>query len=62
MSTKNKSKNQLSNSQKFPKEEFLKSKLYKHQRDLLSIVLADDKAYTKSDVDKLLNKFLTEVI
>ncbi|MFI3230486.1 MAG: hypothetical protein R3Y29_02915 [bacterium] len=62
MSTKNKTKNQLANSHKFPKEEFLKSQLYKRHRDILSIVLLDDKSYTKADVDKLLNKFLTEVI
>ena len=42
----------------FSKEQLLKSKKYRNRRDALGVILADDKMYSKEDVDSLLEKFM----
>lgn len=50
------------NIEKFTKEQFLQSKRYIQDRDILNVLLDDDKKYSFTEVDELLNKFLeTEV-
>lgn len=51
-----------SNIEKFTKEQFLQSKRYIQDRDILNVLLDDDKKYSFTEVDEILNKFLeTEV-
>ena len=42
----------------YSKEQILNSKRYLNRRDALGVILADDKMYTKEEVDSLLEKFM----
>ena len=43
----------------FTKESLLNSKKYMFQKDLLNILLDEDKEYTLEEVDKKINEFKT---
>lgn len=43
---------------KFAKEQLIKSKMYRHQIDILKIVLEENKTYSIPETDKLINDFL----
>ena len=43
----------------FSKESLLNSKKYMFQKDLLNILLDEDKEYTLEEVDKKINEFKT---
>ena len=43
---------------KFSKEQLLKSQKYKDERDLINALLKEDKKYSLSDVDKLIDDFM----
>lgn len=43
---------------KFTKERLIKSKMYRHQIDILKIVLEENKTYSIAETDKLINDFL----
>ncbi|MDF2873329.1 MAG: hypothetical protein K0R22_12 [Sporomusa sp.] len=43
---------------KFSKQQILAAKKYAERRDLLSVLLAEDKSYELAEVDKLINAFL----
>jgi len=43
---------------KFSKEQLLKSQKYKDERDLINALLKEDKKYSLSDVDKLIDEFM----
>lgn len=43
---------------KFSKEQILKSKKYENERDVISALLKEDKKYSFSDIDKLINDFM----
>ena len=40
----------------FTKEQFLKSKTYGKHRDLLTVLLDDNKTYSKEQVDNIIRK------
>ena len=42
----------------FTKENILKFKQYRYRVDLLTVLLEDNKAYTKKEVDALIEKFM----
>lgn len=42
----------------FSKQQILAAKKYAERRDLLSVMLADDKSYVLAEVDKLIDEFL----
>lgn len=42
----------------FSKGAFLRSKIYKHQRDLLDAILEDGREYTTKEVNEMLQKEL----
>ncbi len=42
----------------FTKEQILASKKYKNRRDILGVLLSDEKQYTLEQVDSLLEKFM----
>lgn len=42
----------------FSKERILGSKKYEYRRDVLGVLLDDDKEYTFDEVDSLLKKFM----
>ena len=42
----------------FTKENILKFKQYRNRVDLLSVLLEDNKAYSKSEVEALIEKFM----
>lgn len=42
----------------FTKEQILVSKKYAHRRDLVGVLLKDDKKYTLEQVDTLINEFM----
>lgn len=42
----------------FSKGAFLRSKIFKYQRDLIDAILEDDKTYTVKEVEDLLQKEL----
>lgn len=42
----------------YTKQSFLKSKNYKDKKDLISVLLDDNKSYTKDDVNKLIDGYL----
>ena len=46
----------------FTKESLLNSKKYMFQKDLLNILLDEDKEYTLEEVDKKINEFKTGII
>lgn len=43
---------------KFSKGQILTAKKYKHNKDVVNVVLSDDQVYTLEDVDKLIEKFM----
>ncbi len=43
---------------KFTKEQLIKSKMYRHQIDVLKVVLEENKTYSIPETDKLINDFL----
>lgn len=43
---------------KFSKEQLLKSQKYKNERDLINALLKEDKKYSLSDVDKIIDDFM----
>lgn len=43
---------------KFSKEQLLKSQKYKDERDLINALLKEDKKYSLSDVDKIIDDFM----
>lgn len=45
---------------KYSKRQLLKSKKYMNQRDLINVLLEDDKLYTSSEVESTLNTFLNK--
>lgn len=47
---------------KFHKEELLKSTLYKSKRDLLTVLLKDEQLYSKSEVNKIIKKYMEGLI
>ena len=48
--------------EKYFKEEFLKCEEFKKNKDLLNSILEDDKEYTKEEIEKIIKKYLEEVI
>lgn len=44
----------------FSKQQILAAKKYAERRDLLSVLLAEDKSYELADVDKLIEDFMKE--
>ena len=42
----------------FSKEQLVSSYKYRHQRDLINVLLADDRLYSFEEVDSLINKFM----
>lgn len=42
----------------FSKKQLLVSKRYVDQKDLINVLLADDKIYSFEEVDSLINKFM----
>lgn len=45
---------------KYSKRQLLKSKKYMNQRDLINVLLEDDKLYTSSEVESTLTTFLNK--
>ena len=43
---------------KFSKEQLLKSKKYSNRKDLLGVLLEDDKEYSFAEVDAEIDKFM----
>lgn len=43
---------------KMSKQQILSSNKWKHRKDLLSVILEDDKMYTTTQVDEAINKFM----
>lgn len=43
---------------KYTKNQFLQSKRYKNQVDVLNCVLKDDESYSTAQVEKLLDEFM----
>lgn len=48
----------ISNENKYTKNRILTSETYKNKRDLLNVLLDDNKEYTKADVNKLIDGYL----
>jgi arginine repressor len=46
----------------FSKRQLLNSKKYQHQKDLLNAILENDKSYSLSEVDKLINDFMKKKV
>lgn len=47
---------------KFTKEQLIKSKMYRHYVDVLNVVLEEDKSYSLSEIDKLINDFMNRKV
>lgn len=47
---------------KYFKEDFLRSNTFKKSKDLINVLLEDDKQYTKAEVEKLIKKYFEGVI
>jgi hypothetical protein len=43
---------------RYSKEKLLKSNWYSHRRDILNVILKDDKEYSHGEVDALIGEFL----
>lgn len=52
------SKKKSTKSDKFTKEQLLISSKFKHNRDLISVLLENDKKYSIDDVEKLIEKYM----
>ena len=46
----------------FTKSQLVASETYKKYRDLLNATLEKDKTYTKEEVDKIINDYLTKAV
>lgn len=46
----------------FTKEQFLESKKYVENRDVISVILDEDTMYSFSEVDMMLEKFLSKEV
>lgn len=57
---KSKDKEEVKNNEEslYSKEQILKSNKFKNRIDILNVLLQDDKDYTLSDVENVLNKFM----
>ena len=49
-----------SNTDKFTKEQILKSKKFSERRDILSVLLNDDKTYSLEEAEELIKGFMEE--
>ena len=47
---------------KFTKQQWAESKKYRHQPDLISALLEDDKSYTGKQVEKILADYLNKEV
>lgn len=47
---------------KFYKEQFLKSDLYKDKKDLINALLKENEMYSKSDVEKIIKKYMEVIL
>lgn len=47
---------------KFTKLQVYKSEKYKNRKDLINVLLEDDKTYTVKEIDELIKKFLERKI
>lgn len=47
---------------KFSKDQVLTAKKYAERRDLLAVLLADDKQYTLAEVDKVIDEFMQKEV
>lgn len=52
------SKKEIVKVDKFSKEQLIKSSKFKHNRDLVSVLLEDEKRYSIDDVEKLIEKYM----
>ena len=43
---------------KFYKQQILDSRRYQHRRDVLSVLLEDEKTYSHADIERTIEKFL----
>lgn len=43
----------------FTKAQIASSRMYQHNRDVVNVVLKDDKTYTLKEVDERIEKFMT---
>lgn len=50
-------KKEIQKDNEFTKEQFLQSKTFKNDKDIVNAVLQDNKSYTKEDVEKLILNF-----
>ena len=55
-------KNLTNQESTYSKEQVLKSKKYKNRKDVLNVVLKDDKVYTLKEVDKLIDGFMKKEV
>jgi hypothetical protein len=46
----------------FNKEQILSAKKYADRRDLLTVLLSDDRAYTLAEVDQLIENFMKKEV
>jgi hypothetical protein len=46
----------------FNKDQILSSERYKHRKDVVNVVLNDSRCYTLSQVDDLIQKFMTSEV
>ena len=47
---------------KFKKEEILRAKRYKKRRDLLEVLLEENKEYSLNEVDKIIEDYLNKEV
>lgn len=60
LKNENKAEGQKTNilEKKYTKKALIKSNVYKDNRDLLNTLLENNKTYTKSEIDKLIDNYL----
>jgi hypothetical protein len=56
--TAEKAASERSDVPQYSKEKLLKSNWHSHRRDILNVILQDDKQYSHADVDKLIADFM----
>lgn len=52
----------MKKSDTFDKMTLVKSKRFMDYRDILNVVLSDDKTYTIEEINKIINKFLAKKV
>ncbi|WP_343101371.1 hypothetical protein [Romboutsia sp. MSSM.1001216sp_RTP31141st1_G3_RTP31141_220114] len=62
MASKKTKKDEVTELAKFSKEQLICSKKYKHRKDLLTALLKDDKTYSFSEVDELIDEFMQKEV